>query len=99
MKHRTVSIILPVHNQQDHIGAIVREYIAALEKLPSSYELLLVTNACRDRSVEICAGLAAEHEQVRHVDTPRGGWGHAVILGLQSASGDTLCYTNSARTS
>jgi glycosyltransferase involved in cell wall biosynthesis len=96
---RTVSIILPVQNQQDHIGLVVDEYVSALEKLPSSYELLLVTNGCKDQSAEICAALAQRHEQVRHVDTPHGGWGHAVIQGLRNASGDTLCYTNSARTS
>jgi glycosyltransferase involved in cell wall biosynthesis len=94
-----VSIILPVYNQQDHIEDIVAEYVEALKKLPSSYELLLVTNACQDRSPEICRQLAARSEHIRHVDTAEGGWGRAVKLGLSQAHGDSLCYTNSARTS
>ena len=40
-----VSIILPVHNQADHIGAIVQGYIDALSERVKDYELILVANA------------------------------------------------------
>ena len=93
-----VSIVLPVHNQEDHIGPIVKGYTEALEKTPVSYEIVLVTNACGDRSYDVCQALARECGTVRVVNTERGGWGHAVKLGLKEAKGDLLCYTNSART-
>jgi hypothetical protein len=57
-----------------------------------------VPNACRDRSPEICRGLADRHQPVRVVELADGGWGRAVRAGLAAASGDRLCYTNSART-
>jgi hypothetical protein len=43
--------------------------------------------------------LAAQSEAIKHIDTASGGWGRAVKLGLRAASGDIICYTNSARTS
>src|SRR5262245_30421307 len=94
-----VSIVLPVYNQADHIGAIVAEYEAALAKLPRPHELLLVVNGCRDRSLEVCQGLAGTHAGIRAIHSERGGWGLAVRHGLRAARGDLLCYTNSARTS
>lgn len=94
-----VSVVLPVHDQADHIGGIVGEYAAALAGIPVAHELVLVTNACSDRSVEICTELARRSPSVRVVNTERGGWGLAVKLGLGEAKGDLLCYTNSARTS
>ncbi len=94
-----ISIILPVYNQADHIGAIVQEYEAALTKLPEPHELLLVVNNCRDRSLEVCQALAAQSPAVRVLHSDRGGWGLAVKLGIQAAKGDLVCYTNSARTS
>ncbi len=94
-----ISIILPVHNQEDHIVPIINEYQTALEKLSSPVELLLVTNACKDRSVQVCKELADRFEAVKHFDSSTGGWGRAVKLGLREAKGDLLCYTNSARTS
>ncbi|NJL03030.1 MAG: glycosyltransferase family 2 protein [Spirulinaceae cyanobacterium SM2_1_0] len=94
-----ISIILPVYNQADHIGAIVQEYEEALTKLPEPHELLLVVNNCRDRSLAVCQALAAQYPAVRVVHSEAGGWGLAVKLGLREATGDLLCYTNSARTS
>lgn len=94
-----ISVVLPVHNQADHIAEIVPEYVRALSKVPRSYELLLVTNACKDNSSQICKSLGEQYEQVRTVDTKYGGWGLSVKLGLKAARGEILCYTNSARTS
>jgi glycosyltransferase involved in cell wall biosynthesis len=99
MSYKTVSIVLPVHNQADHICGILDQYVQSLSRLSCDYEIVLVTNACRDKSPEIASRLAAENKNVRHIDTAIGGWGHAVKLGLAGASGDLLCYTNSARTS
>jgi glycosyltransferase involved in cell wall biosynthesis len=94
-----VSVILPVHNQADHIAEIVQEYVSALNAVPGKYELILVTNACRDQSLQVCRTLADENPSVRTVDSSAGGWGLSVKLGLEQAQGDLLCYTNSARTS
>lgn len=94
-----ISIVLPVYNQADHIGQIVDQYLLALEKVPSDFEIILVANACRDSSVQVCQTIAQKHSTVRVVETAKGGWGHAVKLGLAEAKGDLLCYTNSARTS
>ena len=93
-----ISVVLPVHNQEDHIGHLVREYEIALEQLSQPHELILVVNGCRDRSLEVCQELARAFETVRVLESGRGGWGIAVKAGLVAARGDILCYTNSART-
>ena len=93
-----ISIVLPVHNQADHLGEIITEYETALAKLPQPHEVILVVNNCRDNSWELGQGLAARHPNVRAIQSEKGGWGLAVKLGLREARGDLLCYTNSART-
>ncbi len=99
MVDRLVSIVLPVHNQADHLESIVRDYREVLERLPVRYQIVLVPNACRDETPELCERIASEDETIRVVELELGGWGRAVRAGLQSANGDMLCYTNSARTS
>lgn len=94
-----VSIILPVHNQADHIGGLIQGYIDELSSAASEYEFILVANACTDNSVAVCKELGRKDSRIKLVETERGGWGYAVKLGLQQASGDLICYTNSARTS
>lgn len=93
-----VSIVLPVHNQAEHIGSIVPSYVEALRRAPYPFELILVANACRDASPAVCRELAHEHAEVRVIESVPGGWGLAVRLGLAAATGEILCYTNSART-
>lgn len=94
-----LSIVLPVHNQADHIARTVQDYHAALSRLGKTYEMILVANACRDQSASICRDLSARLATVRTIESAVGGWGLAVRLGLAQARGDLLLYTNSARTS
>jgi len=99
MKAGLISVVLPVHNQADHLAAVVAEYVAALNPLAKSYEVILVANNCRDNTWEVCQAMVAKYPGVRAVQSAAGGWGLAVKLGLGAAQGDLICYTNSARTS
>jgi glycosyltransferase involved in cell wall biosynthesis len=94
-----ISVVLPIHNEADHVQAVVEQYLAALGNIQNPFELVLVVNGSKDRSSEICRQLAAKHPSIKVVETPRTGWGLAVRLGLQAARGDLLCYANAARTS
>jgi glycosyltransferase involved in cell wall biosynthesis len=93
-----VSVVLPAYNQADHIGDVVREYSAALARMPIRHELVLVPNGSTDDTEAVCANLAETVPDVRSVPLERGGWGRAVRHGLAQARGEILCYTNSART-
>jgi glycosyltransferase involved in cell wall biosynthesis len=95
---RLISIILPVHNQADHINRLVQEFVEELTKVPAPYELLLIENGSRDDSLEICKRAAEDFASVRALHSERPGWGRAVRLGLEKSEGDLICYTNSART-
>jgi glycosyltransferase involved in cell wall biosynthesis len=93
-----VSVVLPCHNQEDHIGDVVREFSAALGRMPLRHEIVLVPNGSRDSTDAVCAELAATLPDVRTEPSEVGGWGRAVRHGIAKARGDLLCYTNSART-
>ncbi|MBZ0185808.1 MAG: glycosyltransferase [Candidatus Obscuribacterales bacterium] len=99
MNTSLVSVVLPVYNQEDHIHEIIKDYQTVLDRLPVPYEFVLVTNACKDKSPELCKKLSEDRENIQWVNLESGGWGRAVKHGLQQSRGDLLCYTNSARTS
>jgi glycosyltransferase involved in cell wall biosynthesis len=91
------SVVLPVHNQADHVASIIERNRAALDGLGELYEQILVENGSTDTTLETCRSLADADERVRVIESSPG-WGAAVIAGLNFASGEILCYTNSART-
>lgn len=94
-----VSVVLPVHNQADHLQDVVRQYVKGLTAAAIDHELLLVVNGCSDESSTLAAALVRDHPSVRTMTSARAGWGHAVRQGIASARGDLVAYTNSARTS
>lgn len=93
-----LSVVLPCRNQEDHIEEVLRSYAGPLERSGRSYELVVVPNACSDRTAEIVRSVSAGDPRIRVVENPRGGWGLSVLTGLAVARGSMLCYTNSART-
>jgi len=98
VREHSISVVLPVYKQSDHIAQVVQEYDSALAKIRNPYELILVVNGKQDASLEVCQALAAKHDTIKVVYSEKSGWGRAVIAGLNAASGNILCYTNSART-
>lgn len=93
-----ISIILPIHNQADHLYEMLESHINTLTRLTSTYELILVLNNCSDESPQIADSFAEKHNTIKPIHSKPGGWGLAVRLGLNAARGDVICYTNSART-
>ena len=96
---RTASIVLPVHNQADHIEGVVESYLNVARRLELEADFVLVANACTDDSANVCWRLTERHQEIRMFEQSAGGWGRAVRAGLAEARGDLLGYANSARTS
>jgi glycosyltransferase involved in cell wall biosynthesis len=90
------SIVLPCRNQADHLGRILADYLRVLDG--TSFELIVVPNASRDRTRDIADEVAGRDSRVRVIANPASGWGASVRLGLDAARGSVLAYTNSART-
>ena len=93
-----LSVVLPCRNQEDHIGGVLRSYFGPLDAAGWRYELVVVPNACTDRTADAVREVAAADGRVVVRESALGGWGRAVLTGLAAARGGVLCYTNSART-
>jgi glycosyltransferase involved in cell wall biosynthesis len=93
-----ISVVVPVHNEASHVVSMAEDLMSGLRGVGAAFELVLVPNACRDNTEEICRALGHADPAVKVAAIERGGWGVAVKHGLAHASGDILCYTNGART-
>jgi glycosyltransferase involved in cell wall biosynthesis len=93
-----VSVVLPFSNQADAVEDIVRSHVAALTSTAIAHEILLVPNGSSDGTAAACHAVAARLPGVRCVEIEGRGWGRAVRAGIAAATGETICYTNSART-
>jgi hypothetical protein len=78
------------------VESVVGSYLTTLADLPVRLELVLVPNGCTAEALANCERLTAD-PRIRCVPA-LPGWGSAVKAGLAAASGDTIGYTNLART-
>jgi glycosyltransferase involved in cell wall biosynthesis len=84
-------VVLPVRNGEAHIA----EQLAALagQTWDGDWELLVVDNGCRDRTIEIVESWSGRLPSVRVVDArARRGLNHARNAGAGAASGEFLVF-------
>lgn len=90
---KTVSVVIPVHNEADYIEDTVSAVLRKLEALGGSHELLLSEDGSRDGSRDITRRIARENECVTSLNSDvRLGKGAAVKRGFDSAAGDILVF-------
>jgi glycosyltransferase involved in cell wall biosynthesis len=93
-----LSLILPAHNEEPNIGAVVRQATDVLPTLFTDYEVLVVDDGSKDRTGEIADELAAENPHVKALHHPKNkGYGGALTTGFTNATGDYLMFMDSDR--
>lgn len=83
-----ISVVVPVHNEEGNLPLLHARLTAVLEEMGLDYELLLVNDGSRDRSLVVMRTLAAGDARLRYLDLSRN-FGHqiAVTAGLDHCRG------------
>lgn len=85
-----ISIIIPAHNEEKRIGKTLEEYGRFFEKKRKDkeiedFEIIVVLNACKDRTIDVVKKAEKKFGRIRHLDFEKGGKGFAVIEGFKEA--------------
>jgi dolichol-phosphate mannosyltransferase len=87
----TLSLVIPAHNEAEGITPTLRAFSARLRDEGIPFELVVVDDHSTDGTADVLAGLRDELPELRRVENPRtGGFGHAVIAGLEAFTGDAV---------
>ena len=85
----TYSVVIPVYNSRDVVGATVTRVVEVFEQAGLDYEVVLVNDGSRDGSWDVIADLARTTPHVVALDLLRNyGQHHANLAGLREATGD-----------
>lgn len=86
-----LSVVIPAHNEAEGITATVRAFASTLRAESIAFELVVVDDHSTDGTDAVLAALAQELPELRRVENPRaGGFGHAVLAGLEAFTGDAV---------
>ena len=88
-KKPVVSVVIPVYNEELNLPELVERCIAACDKLPQSYEILLVDDGSKDRSAELIEEAARKYpgKIIGVILSTNFGQHAAVTAGLSKARG------------
>ncbi len=87
----TVSIVIPVFNEEENLEALRDRLLATLEPRDETFEIIFINDGSSDRSEEIIRSFNEEDRRVKLVSFSRN-FGHqtAVTCGLDFASGKAV---------
>lgn len=95
-KAGSVSVVLPVYNEEESLAPLQERIDAALAPLHIDYEVIYVDDGSRDRSAEVIRSLAARLPHVRGVILRRNfGQSAATAAGIDEARGEIIVMMDS----
>lgn len=87
-----LSLVIPAHNEAEGITPTVRALAGVLRSHAIPFEIVVVDDHSTDGTGEVLAQLREDVPELRRVENPRsGGFGHAVLAGLEQFHGDAVC--------
>jgi len=88
-RRQTLSVVVPVFNEEDNLRPFLNAANAALAELDMDVEIVFVDDGSADRTFEVAAALAREDSRVRCLRFSRNfGSACAQLAGLRAATGD-----------
>jgi len=92
-----ISVIVPAHNEEEHIGDFLRDTVSSLDALGFDYEIVVVDDGSTDRTRERAMS-ATSNFRVKVVGYEENvGKGFALRYGFEHTSGDIVVFVDSDR--
>jgi len=90
------TLVLPARNEEERISETLITYFDYFDKhCDDSYEVIVVANACSDRTLEVTREFTKSHPHLRVIDLPQPGKGRAILKGFEEAKGEIVLFCDS----
>jgi glucosyltransferase len=89
LMNTTISVIVPCYNEEAALPIFYQEITRVFKSINCGYELIMVNDGSRDRTLDIIRDFAAQDEHVKYISFSRNfGKESAMYAGFCNAKGD-----------
>ncbi len=90
-----LSVIIPAYNEERRLPKTLKEIDKYLSVQPYDYEIIVVSDGSKDKTVDAANSLAPSIKNLKVIDNKENhGKGHSVRQGMLSAKGDYRIFTD-----
>ncbi len=83
-----LSVVVPAYNEERRLPVTLAAVVPWLKSCQRSFELILVDDGSRDRTLEVMREWESRHPEIRVISqTPNRGKGRALASGVEASSG------------
>jgi glycosyltransferase involved in cell wall biosynthesis len=94
--NRSLSVVLPAHNEEEAIAATVHEVIETLSTWMLDFEIIVVDDGSQDDTGTIVDTMSMTHPCLKVIHHPvNEGYGAALVSGFEAASKDLTFFMDS----
>ena len=91
-KKELISIIVPCFNEEEALPFFCRETEVVLKELKTDYEILLIDDGSKDKTINVMRELSGQDKHIRYIAFSRNvGKEAAMYAGFRNAKGDYVC--------
>ncbi len=87
-QHPSVSVVMPVVNEERHLRAAVQRILD--QNYPGTLDVTVAVGPSRDKTREVAAALAAESDRVQVVDNPTGSTPAGLNAAIDACAGEIV---------
>jgi undecaprenyl-phosphate 4-deoxy-4-formamido-L-arabinose transferase len=86
-----ISIVIPVYNEEENLPELLRRLNASMQAIERSFEVILVNDGSRDRSLDLLREAAGQDPHLVVVDFNRNYGQHAAVFaGFEASRGEII---------
>jgi dolichyl-phosphate beta-glucosyltransferase len=90
-----LSVVIPAYNEESRLGTTMARVLEYLVQKGRSFELIVVDDGSRDKTVELAAAIQAKDSRVKVLSNGTNrGKGYSVRRGMLAATGDLILFSD-----
>jgi len=92
MEKDSLSIVIPVYNEEQSIGYVLDDALSGLPKIIRNFEIIVVDDGSKDKTNQIVKEVAKKNKRVLLIHQKHAGFNKALLTGIKSATKNHVAH-------
>ena len=85
------SVVIPLYNEEKNIQPLIEEVIKALSKYKFKYEIILVNDFSKDKTLNIIKAISNKYDFIKNISNKKNlGQSFSIIKGIKNSKYNTI---------